>query len=621
MKIGFDATSLCRTITGIESYTLNLLENILKEDGGNNYVIFFRKEVHPRLAKFNNRAKFLVCPFNSQIFCEQIWLPYITRKEKVDLVHFPAFPPGFFSTSKFVFTIHDANIWKYPEMLSWKGRFYFRPLTIRGAKRAQKIITVSDSSKRDISLYTEKSGISIINAGEAVSPDFLIKTNEDMLKKIRSKYNLPDRFILAVNSIEPRKNINVLLDACKILNDKKKGLAYKLVLVGRLAWGKDVVTKKINDLGLQDNVNITGYIDSADLPYIYHMAKIFVYPSLYEGFGLPPLESMACGTPVIASDVSSLKETLGDAALFVKPEDPASIAALINELLENEAGRNDLIRKGLDRCNAFSWEKTAEKIIDVYKSIDFQNRVLILGVSIDNVTLTEALKIIEKAVIGRSNIYVTTPNTDHVMLFNKDTEFKKVYGEAALVVPDGMPIVWASKFLGMPLKERVCGSDLVPAICRLSAERGYKLFFLGGRPGAAAKAKENLEKEYPAIKINGVYSPTFDFDSNLEENNKITAMIKESKPDILFVGLGAPKQEKWIYEHYKILNIPVSIGVGATFEFISGMVRRAPRWMQKTGLEWFWRLLMEPKRLWKRYLIDDMKFFWLVLKQKAGYLD
>ena len=204
------------------------------------------------------------------------------------------------------------------------------------------------------------------------------------------------------------------------------------------------------------------------------------------------------------------------------------------------------------------------------------------------------------------------------MKLRDEKDFREIYDGASLVVPDGMPLVWASKFLGDPLKEKVSGSDLVPRLCKLSAMKGYRMFFLGGRYGAAYEAMLVKKREHPLLNVVGAYCPPFGFENDSVENAKIVKMIQEAKPHILCVGLGAPKQEKWIYRHYKELNVPVSIGVGGTFEFISGMVDRAPSWMQNSGMEWAWRLAKEPGRLWKRYLIDDMKFFSMVLKQKLN---
>lgn len=250
--------------------------------------------------------------------------------------------------------------------------------------------------------------------------------------------------------------------------------------------------------------------------------------------------------------------------------------------------------------------------------IDGHKRISILGVQIDDLKFDEALCLIEDGINKTARLAVTTPNVHHIILLQKDDEFRKVYRDAYLSLPDGMPLIWASRFLGTPLKERISGADLFPKLCDIAARKGYRLFFLGGREGAASGAARILKERYPEIKITGYYCPPLGFENNPAENEKIVKMIRDASPDILFVGLGAPKQEKWIYKHKDACGVPVSIGVGVTFEFIGGMVKRAPLWMQKSGLEWLWRLAMEPGRLWKRYLIDDMRFFWLVLKQKAG---
>ena len=237
------------------------------------------------------------------------------------------------------------------------------------------------------------------------------------------------------------------------------------------------------------------------------------------------------------------------------------------------------------------------------------------GVKIDNFTMQEAINKIEGMIKEEKSSYIVTPNAAHIVLLQKDEEFRKAYESASLVLADGMPLIWVSKFLGVPLKQKISGSDLLPKLCEVAAEKGFRVFLLGGRSGAALKSAEALKKNYSTLQIVGIYSPPFGFEKDKTENDKITKMIISSKTDILFIGLGAPKQEKWIYTHYKELNIPVSIGVGVTFEFIAGIVKRAPKWMQKIGLEWFFRLLQEPKRLWKRYLIGNTIFILLVLKE------
>lgn len=243
-------------------------------------------------------------------------------------------------------------------------------------------------------------------------------------------------------------------------------------------------------------------------------------------------------------------------------------------------------------------------------------RISIAGVMVDNVTLSEAVLRVENLARAAGPSVVVTPNIDHVVKLHRDAEFRRIYEAADLVLADGMPLVWAARFLGTPLKERVTGSDLFPALCACAALSGLRVFFLGGREGAAEKASEILRAANPGLMVCGVYSPPLGFEKDTIENKKIERLLSEARPDILFVGLGAPKQEKWIWKHARAVGVPVSIGVGVSFEFVAGMVRRSPRWMQRSGLEWLWRLGSEPKRLWRRYLIEDPYFFWLVLEQK-----
>ncbi len=243
-------------------------------------------------------------------------------------------------------------------------------------------------------------------------------------------------------------------------------------------------------------------------------------------------------------------------------------------------------------------------------------KVSIAGVPVHNLSMQETLSKIEELIANREPCYLGSVNADMVVRCFRDRSFAEYYKKCHLSLTDGVPILWASKFLGTPLKEKVAGSDLVPQLCELANTKGYRIFFLGGRPGAAEVARTKLLQRFSNLHIVGTYAPPFGFEKDSRELWKIEQMIKQAAPDIVLVGLGAPKQEKWIQQHCQRLGVPVMMGVGVTFEFIAGIVQRAPLWMQKSGLEWLWRLSMEPKRLWRRYLVDDMQFFSLILKQK-----
>ena len=250
-----------------------------------------------------------------------------------------------------------------------------------------------------------------------------------------------------------------------------------------------------------------------------------------------------------------------------------------------------------------------------------KSRINLCGTDIDTFSFEEVVSTVVAHVHHSPTPgYVVTPNAAHIVTLQEDTYFKEIYRDAFLVVPDGVPLLWAAKVLNKSLPERVNGTDLFERLCEVSSKAGFKVFLLGGRPGAAAAAAAILQKRYPNLKIAGTYCPTYGFENDLEELAIISSTIKAAAPDILFVGLGAPKQEKWIYKNYKELNIPISIGIGVSFELVSGMVKRAPRIMQSLGLEWFFRLLMEPRRLWKRYVVGNVVFVWLIIKQKLGFL-
>lgn len=239
-----------------------------------------------------------------------------------------------------------------------------------------------------------------------------------------------------------------------------------------------------------------------------------------------------------------------------------------------------------------------------------------MNLCLDDITFDEAVGRIGRMACDDGKHYVVTPNVDHVMKIEKDLELRKIYENADLILTDGTPLMWIAESLGDPIKEKITGADMFPKVCEMAAEKGYTIFFLGAGPGVADRAKERLEKRYPGLTVVGTYSPPLNFEKNTKEVDKTIEIINEKNPQILVVGLGCPKQEKFIYRYLDRMNIHVALPFGAAIDFEAGMVKRAPLWMRKVGLEWFFRFLQEPGRLFKRYFIDDMKIFWLAWKYR-----
>lgn len=242
--------------------------------------------------------------------------------------------------------------------------------------------------------------------------------------------------------------------------------------------------------------------------------------------------------------------------------------------------------------------------------------VVILGVPFHDVTMDETIARLDRIIARRDAVYWATANLDFTYQASEDVELQRILIEADLVLCDGTPLVWASKALGAPLRERVTGSDLVPRLAAEASGRGWRLFLLGGGDDSLPVALENLRAKHPGLQVDG-YSPPFakllDMDTE-----RIAEKIAAFKPDVLLVAFGCPKQEKWIYMHYRKLGVPMSVGVGATVDFLAGKFRRAPRWMQVIGTEWIFRLSQEPRRLFNRYLFDLLFFVRTLRKQRRA---
>lgn len=241
--------------------------------------------------------------------------------------------------------------------------------------------------------------------------------------------------------------------------------------------------------------------------------------------------------------------------------------------------------------------------------------VVLFGIAFSRVSFDELCLYIDQRIADRVPGYIVTPNVDHVVRFHRDPAFRKAYEHAFLVLTDGMPILWTAWLLGRPVPEKLSGSDMVPRLSAYAADRGYSVFFFGASDGVAAEAASRMKGRYPNLSVAGVYSPPMGFEKDPAAVSEAIGRLRRAGADICFVALGSPKQEVWLCEHCNECGISVMIGVGAGLDFVSGRVRRAPRWMQYAGLEWIWRLVQEPRRLWHRYLVEDMYFFVLVWRE------
>jgi N-acetylglucosaminyldiphosphoundecaprenol N-acetyl-beta-D-mannosaminyltransferase len=250
-------------------------------------------------------------------------------------------------------------------------------------------------------------------------------------------------------------------------------------------------------------------------------------------------------------------------------------------------------------------------------TITGSRRVNILGVGVSPINVDQAVEEIEGWIAERCSHYVCITNIHGIVESQRDNGLRQIHNGAGLVTPDGMPLVWASHLLGFRGVERVYGPDLVLALCERSAGRGYRHYFFGGATGVAGRLAGRLQQRFPGLAVAGAYAPPF-HPLTAEEDEQIVQTINEAHPDVVWVGLSTPKQERWMAAHVGRVNAAALIGVGAAFDFLSGSKRQAPRWMQRSGLEWLFRVATEPRRLWRRYATNIPTFLGLFLAQVTG---
>jgi len=367
MRIAIDARLSYYVQAGITQYTLNLIRALAEIDRENEYSIWQRRPDQRCIVDQENfRRVSLWAPPHHPV--EQYVLGLeLSLRSKQDVIHCTDFIPPFYYRGPTVVTVHDLAFLLYPHFVTRKAARYYG-LIDRAVRHAEHVIAVSEATKRDIVRLTGTPETKITVIYEAA--DSLYKPVDDpqALARMHAQYHLPEQFIMFVGTIEPRKNLPTLIHAFHGLVEKYKTSA-NLAIVGRRGWLYDDVYNLVEQLDLQNRVHFLGRVPTMDLLYLYNASRMLVLPSYYEGFGLPPLEAMACGVPVIVSDTSVMPEVVGDAALRVPHEDVEGFTVAMNRLLIDDDLRADMIAKGQKRVKCFSWERAARETLDVYQRV------------------------------------------------------------------------------------------------------------------------------------------------------------------------------------------------------------------------------------------------------------
>jgi glycosyltransferase involved in cell wall biosynthesis len=383
MRIGIDVRCLAEgKRTGVEEYVIGLLGELFNQDTENEYVLFFNArrygipEIVTQWADEHPHVSVRAFRFPNKLLNLLFWYLSWPKLDRLvggtDIFFLPNLNFAAVSRkTKLVVTAHDLSFELYPETFSWQRRFWHFLVDFRRlVRRADRIIAVSQSTKSDLSARygIPASRITVIHSG--IDPRFApLSRNDESLLAVKERYQLPYRFILSLGTFEPRKNVVALVRAYEALMDLKDPVLsrYQLVLAGTRGWKCEDIYRTIEQSPYRSKIILTGFVDDRDKPALYNLAAVFAYPSIYEGFGFPPLEAMASGVPTIVSHSSSLPEVVGDAGIMIDPYRPDELFRALEETLRDQELLRSLRERGLARAAAFSWSRTAEQTLELFR--------------------------------------------------------------------------------------------------------------------------------------------------------------------------------------------------------------------------------------------------------------
>lgn len=379
MRIGIDYTAALHQRAGIGRYTRELVQALAMQDRSNQYhlLVSGRPMADAELADLGSNFQHRILPLSHR-WTTLLWqrlrvpIPVELFAGRLDLFHSPDFvlPPTFRGGR--IVTVHDLSFLRYPDLAAPGLAWYLRGAVRRSVASADLVLADSKATKDDLTelWHLEEDRVVVVYPG--VGDSFTRVTRRPQLDEVRHHLRLPERFVLSVGTLEPRKNYPALFSA--YARARASGMEHSLVVAGAEGWGVEAIHHAVDRLGLRSIVRFLGFVPESDLPSLYSLADAFLYPSLYEGFGLPPLEAMACGTPVLASDAPSLPEVLGRAAQLLSPIDEEAWAAALQRVIEDQGLRAEMVRRGRERAAKFRWESTARRVLEAYHRVARRGR-------------------------------------------------------------------------------------------------------------------------------------------------------------------------------------------------------------------------------------------------------
>ncbi len=620
MLIGIDGSeAFVKSKTGVENYAYQIIKHLSLLDSKNKYIIYLDPRVNNIEDNWPENFKFKVLKW--PLMWTQLGLGIQSYSDNLDLLFIPSHTLPLIKNPalKSVVTVHDLGARYLPMMHQIKQRLYLSLMTKLQLTNATRLIAVSKATKKDIvkSIGINPKYIEVIYEG--FNSD-LKKINTDIERSILLKLKLEKKkYFLFVGTVQPRKNLINLIMAYSLYVKNKLEVS-ELVIAGGQGWLSDKIYKLPEELRIKEKVKFLGRVDNQTLAVLYNNALALTYPSFFEGFGLPILEAFNFKLPVITSNISSMPEVAGKGAILVNPYKIEEITLALEQIEKDHKLRQKLINEGLKQLKSFSWKKAAEETLSLFESV-VKEKVTILGTKINNITMEETLEMIDFWIKRDSKRYIVTPNIEFLIAAKEDKEFQEILNKADLAIPDSARFNWAIDLKNQPnllLKiikwplflypkttllnhfPITTGTDLMEELLVKSNKESLRVGLLGGTKLAAERLGDRINEEFPNIKLR-----YFNYDVSVDKSGQTKNPLDLPPLDILFVAFGQVKQEKWINNNLTKQPVKVMIGVGGAFDYLSGIVPRAPKMVRNLGFEWLFRLILQPWRI---------RRFWALIK-------
>ena len=639
-------------LSGISVYIREMAKNLVEEVGPNVQIDclalerdlpFFMPE--RKNLKYKVVSNFFGGPIVNMIY-HLFYLPVYLfllkilapKSKHYDAVLLPAGNRRVFTFYPFytVCVVHDFSPLRLLGKYDSFRTFYVKHIIPIFLKKAHRVVSVSRSTLSDVvhltNLPEEKLGLAYPGCDISLFPGIEV-SKKAAQKKVKNQWGIEKPFFLFVSRIEyPGKNHVGLLRAYEALPQTIRN-KYDLVFVGSPWSNSEYVRNYACEMQDCRHVHFLGFVTIEELSYLYRAATLFVFPSFYEGFGFPVVEAMAHGTPVLSSDRSSLLEVGYKSVVTFDPSSPKKISNAIVSTLRNPSKQKRLIEKGYQRASEFSWGMSAMRLLKYMKKepiplynteylkeisekvIHLERREL-FGISFINASTGKVLEIFSHIFSMKERAKFSFINANTINIAQKNLPFKSALMETNYLLPDGIGMKIACLFGGFSMYENLNGTDLFPHLMEYFGSHQKSVYFLGSKPGIVEKMGDILKDDYPTLKVAGAHHGYFSKEEKSKKLN-IVEVINKAKPDVLMVGMGSPTQEIWVQKNFDKLKAKVVITVGGLFDFQSHSKKRAPIWMRKSGMEWAFRLMLEPGRLWRRYLIGNVVFLARLLAKRS----